>query len=310
MLEISLHDNIEECKPFPADHLLPQDFSNLVWIGTEKKFLEMSSGKLLARDQINWPDNAHSYFNDTAHRRIVSDAVFLPGKARFVTVNKRLCVNLWCTPPGINKAKQRSNAVTEFNIIPWLGYLESRIECPTTREVFLDWMANVLQKSERPSWGLALAASHEEGKILFGPLLQAFGGESTPARPTQLLSTRSAPTKNVYARQQRAFMRKTSTLTLIEGRGAQSKLYNPTKGRMCNDMRSPHPQHAYIAILDDTDTFKRYESSRRFISYRLPPNKLGIASDEAHKVIPDVAAWLIKRDLNAFDPRRRPALTP
>ena len=107
---------------------------------------------------------------------VVENRMYLPNDSQLFWVNGRRYVNTYTdrlvpvTPEVISARDQR-------NVDIVVGHAAHLFEVERDRELFLDFMAHVVQGGQRPDWAVVLQGTQQDGKTFFYRLLCALLGK-------------------------------------------------------------------------------------------------------------------------------------
>lgn len=116
--------------------------------------------------------NAAMRYLLSPHRTVCDAYTYLPGAPRVVEEPRRRLLNRWSPGPELLARK-----VTDDEIRPWLDHVAYIIPDPTEREVFLDWLAHLVQRRQpKANFAVLIGGAQGIGKnLMIEPIIRVLG---------------------------------------------------------------------------------------------------------------------------------------
>ena len=253
---------------------------------------------------------------DAVRLRRVHSVTYRPGCDAIVRERDGDCVNAWIAPTFT------PTTIVEDAAAPWIEHMRYLVPDDAEREIFLDWLAHVVQRqSAKPNWQIVWGSRHHGvGKdIALEPVRRALGEHNVRnVHPEQLLSQRTDWYENarlIVVEEMKSYGKRELENKLRPFLAAPphyvpiSKVYLPTY---------EVPNIAALLFLTNEDNALPIskEDRRYFVLWAgddLKPREQsyysGIVDWYAKGGVDAAASWLMQRDISKFDVKGRAPMT-
>jgi hypothetical protein len=304
-------------------------FDQFVWVHELDCAADARTGSLYNRQQFNMrfaiigpPTKTQEcawarWSASTQRRKSVERLTYRPGGPRFMIEAGATALNTW-SPGDLNVP---SEAVDDFDVLPWLAHAEWLLPDPRERGLVLDWMAYVLQHpGEKVNWALLIGSDMQgTGKdTLFEPVREALGRANVRVISAETLDSQftgwAANCRVVEVQEVHSFHRR-ETLQKLKPYVAAPPEYVRVNEKFQRPYDVPNIA-AFLMFTNERDAVAIDTGDRRFCVIWCDVEPKG---EEYYTAIHAwyrtggglglVARWLLQRDVSAFPAKGRAPAT-